>query len=226
VLRLGRQAVQIETEYQDEGVWAGLVGQACERARRERGRDSFVVPIAQLPHGLKAWLGLQEVWEINSRDIRQYIFRHLGLTVHFGLVSDPLKPQVFRCEWPGIRDWTGSGPGFQSSGAGHPHWQFDLSAALRAGQKEISESEFDRSGGEMVEDFAVEASPNVMTLLQSATIERMHFASAAPWWQRQPPDRDPLHMNAPQDQESLSRWLLACIAYMKQELERCEIHIR
>jgi hypothetical protein len=226
-LGLGRQDVQVGPEYQDEGVWAGFVGQACERVSRERGGFSFVAPIAELPRGLKAWLGLQEIWEVSGRDIRQYAFRHLGLTVHFGFASDPLKPQVFRSEWSGIRDWTGAGPGFQSPGAGHPHWQFDLRAALRVSSDEIRDLEFHDFGDETVEDFAAEASdPNVLVLLQSATIERMHFASAAPWWLRKPPDSHPLHMNAPADQESLSRWLLACIAYLKQELARCEIRSR
>ncbi|HEV2955407.1 MAG TPA: hypothetical protein VGX95_04775 [Xanthobacteraceae bacterium] len=162
-----------------------------------------------------------------SGDIRQYAFRHLSLTVHFGFTNDPLKPQVFRSEWSGIRDWTGAGPGFQSPGAGHPHWQFDLATALQLDSRETLDLVFDDSGDDTVEDFATIASDqNVLRLVQSTTIERMHFASAAPWWRRQASDDQPLHMNAPEDQESLSRWLLACIVYLKQELARCEIRGR
>jgi hypothetical protein len=146
------------------------------------------------------------------------------LTIHFGFAGDPVKPQVFRSEWSGIRDWTGAGLGFQSPGAGHPHWQFDVMAALRTGADELRKLDFGDFGDEMIEDFEAEAlEPNVLLLLQSATIERMHFASAAPWWLRQTAEDPPLHMNAPADEASLSRWLVACIAYLKQELARCEI---
>jgi hypothetical protein len=77
---------------------------------------------------------------------------------------------------------------------------------------------------EIVEEFEPEArEADVWEMLRSATFERMHFASAAPWWMRQAADASPLHMNAPVDEAGLSRWLLACIAYLKQELARCEI---
>jgi hypothetical protein len=223
-LGLDRRDVQIEADYQDEAVWAGLVGQACERVSRERGGFYSVAPLSQLPRGLIAWLGLQEVWELSGRDIHQYAFRHLSLTVHFGFAGDPLKPQVFRSEWSGIRNWTGAGLAFQSPGAGHPHWQFDLNATLRARADEIRNLEAGEFDNEVVEDFQAKIQEqDVLAMLRLATLERMHFASAAPWWTRQTTDGHPLHMNAPADKESLSRWLLTCIAYLRQELARCEI---
>lgn len=147
--------------------------------------------------------------------------------MYFGFENDPVKPQIFRSEWPGIRDWAGAGPTFQSPGAGHPHWQFDLRAAVRGTIGQTRVSEFKEVDAEFVEDFGVEtAEPNVLLLLQYATIERMHFASAAPWWLKVTNGQPPLHMNAPEDVESLSRWLFSCISYLKQELARCEISVR
>ena len=73
----------------------------------------------------------QEVWDNESGRV-PFAFRQAGLTVHVGEVGDPVKPQLLRLEWPGLRDWDRSGVGFQSSGAGHPHWQVDLFESLHA----------------------------------------------------------------------------------------------
>jgi hypothetical protein len=227
VLGLDYGTLQIRPEYINDGVWSGFVGAACERVSRDRRRDAYVAPLAELSRGMKAWLGLQERWEIDERNRRQFSFRELSLTVHFGVAGDPLKPQIFRSEWPGIRDWTGAGPGFQSPGAGHPHWQFDLQAALRAQQKDVMVSSLMNFDDETIEDFEAEAAqePNVLALVRAATIERMHFASAAPWWVQNIGAAHPAHMNAPEDGAGLTRWILACIAYMRQELARCDIAV-
>jgi hypothetical protein len=176
---------------------------------------------------LKAWLGLQERWEIDERNRRQFSFRELSLTVHFGLPGDPLKPQIFRSEWPGLRNWSGAGIGFQSPGAGHPHWQFDFQALFRERQPGMPDpvKGFEE---ERTEDFEAEAAqePDILMLVRAITIERMHFASAAPWWIHNAGALRPIHMNAPQDDAGLTRWLLACINYLKQELMRCEIDLR
>ena len=134
VLGLSYGTLQVKADYVEDGVWSGFVGSACERVRRHRGPDAYVAPLAELPRGLKAWLGLQERWEIDERNRRQFSFRELSLTVHFGLPGDPLKPQIFRSEWPGLRNWSGAGIGFQSPGVGHPHWQFDFQALFRERQ--------------------------------------------------------------------------------------------
>ncbi len=123
-------AIVIEAEYLTAGVWTGLRGDGVERITRNRGVAS-VVQFAALPEGLTAWLGYQEVWDQASAR-GPFYFRQAGLTVHVGEVGDPVKPQLLRLEWPGLRDWDSSGVGFQSPGAGHPHWQIDLFASLRA----------------------------------------------------------------------------------------------
>lgn len=222
-LGLDRRDLQIEAEYQAEAVWAGLIGRVCERVGRHRGGFSYVAPLAELPLGLWAWLGLQEAWDLRGQRSNAYAFRHLSLTVHFGFPGDPIKPQVFRSEWTGIRNWTGAGLSFQATGAGHPHWQFDLNASLRDVREPGDFADLSAHRAE-VEEFEGEPSPtDLFSLLRSTTIERMHFASAAPWWTSQTPIGTPLHMNAPADETSLSRWLVACVSYLKQELARCEI---
>ena len=217
-LNASRQQVQFGADYQGEGVWVGLLGSSCERISRNRGGDTNVAPLCTLPNNLVAWLGIREVWELRTGQ-KPFVFRELGLTVHFGFAGEVVKPQILRLEWPGVRDWTGSGLGFQSPGAGHPHWQIDILESLASGGESAT---FDGEIGEIVEDFGVEPqSPRLDDLLRSMTIENMHFASAAPWWLASAADQPAHHMNAPDDLQALTRWLFAGVQYIRQELARC-----
>lgn len=216
--RAGR-AIAIEAEYQAAGVWTGLYGDDVERVVRNRGVAS-VVPFAPLPTGLAAWLGYQEVWDYESGRA-PFAFRQAGLTVHVGEVGDPVKPQLLRLEWPGLHDWDRAGVGFQSPGAGHPHWQVDLFESLHGlGEEPAFEPELI----EAIEDFdALAAKPSLSDRIEGLTFERMHLASAAPWWSERPAEFAHHHINAPSDEAALSRWLNAAIAYIRQELSRCVV---
>jgi hypothetical protein len=214
-----RSAIVIEAEYQAAGVWTGLRGEGVERIARNRGATS-VVPFAPLPQGLTAWLGYQEVWD-QERGRVPFAFRQAGITVHVGEVGDPLKPQLLRLEWTGLRDWDRSGVGFQSPGAGHPHWQVDLFESLHSLREP---ARFDPELGEAIEDFgAVADTPSLPDRIARLTFERMHLASAAPWWSERPPEFGHHHLNAPNDASALSRWLGGAIAYVRQELSRCAV---
>jgi hypothetical protein len=223
-LGLKRGDVQVHPDYVSEAVWAGFVGAACETVERLRGRPVPVAPLSPLGSGeLKAWLGFQEVWDGHTSG-RRFTFRHLSLTVHFGYNGDPVKPQVFRSEWSGIRDWTGAGMDFQSPGAAHPHWQFDVMESLR--DMRTGRDELSRLSEEEVEaeEFTAEGmKPDVRSAIRATTLERMHFAGAAPWWKPDDSAQKPYHMNAPSDDAGLLRWAVQCIAYVKQELARCEL---
>lgn len=218
VLQLTREELRIEPLYQAEGVWAGLVGRACERVTPNRGGPTLVAPLHRLPRGLMAWIGFREMWEA-SADPRLFTFRQIGLSVHFGHPGDPVKPQAFRSEWPGVKDWTGAGLGFQAPGAGHPHWQVDVLETL---WREPDEVDFDVDPADGIESFSSEPVGSE-TLLRSVTLERIHFASAASWWAPLPPTARPHQINAPEDEAGLTRWLVACIGYVKQELARIEL---
>jgi hypothetical protein len=222
VLDLDDRQVRVDAEYEADGAWAGLGGIACEPATRERGLTSRVAPLCFLPANLVAWLGYQEVWEASSGP-RQFRFRHIGLTVHVGMRSDPLKPQLLRLEWPGIRNWSGAGLSFQSPGAAHPHWQIDVLQSLSMPKAQIFGSELE----DVVEDFeeTVRAA-EVDSLLRALSIERMHLACAAPWWLPTEEGYPNRHMNAPIDLPALSRWLRQSVLYLRQELNRCVIRPR
>lgn len=219
-LNFGPRELRIDAETQAERVWAGLEGGACERVPRNRGLATRVVPICDLPKNLSAWLGLQEVWDVKVGN-KPFVFRHLALTVHFGYVGDPIKPQVIRLEWSGVQDWTGVGLTFQTPGAGHPHWQFDILQSLEIHDRA---EEHLIEPGEVVEQFDAETStPELGELLRAITLENMHFASAARWWMPSATNQLALHMNAPPDLAGLTRWLISSVNYVKQELARCQI---
>ena len=136
-------------------------------------------------------------------------------------MGDPVKPQLLRLEWPGIRDWDRSGIGFQSSGAGHPHWQIDLFESLHV-TRELTA--FEPELVETLEDFdKVTAVQSLADRIKNLTFERMHLASAAPWWSDNSAEFEFHHLNAPTDEAALSRWLSAGISYIRQELSRCVI---
>jgi hypothetical protein len=206
-----------------EKVTAGLLGRACERVQRNMGRPAFVAPFTQIGRSnLKSWLGFQEQWELASRD--RYSFHHVSLTVHFGYENEITKPQIFRSEWPGVRRWGGQAIGFQSPGAGHPHWQFDLIESIskddvRSEQKILARLR----DQEIVVDFQSPSSvADSIVAARSVSLQRMHFASAAPWWLNSVAGQD-LHTNAPKNPNEILRWILACVTYMRQELDRCEL---
>lgn len=218
-LRYAPRRIMIDAEYQSSGVWTGLRGADVERIDRNRGSAS-VIPLLQLPDNLLAWLGYQEVWDLESGR-SPYLFRQASLTVHVGEVGDPVKPQLLRLEWPGLRDWDRSGVGFQSPGAGHPHWQLDLFESLAALHQPV---EFEPDRADDVEDFdALATVPTLSDRLTRLTIERMHLASAAPWWVALPGPYGAHHLNAPASQDELTRWFAASLGYVAQELSRCAV---
>lgn len=217
-LNRGARNIQVVADYQTASVWTGLSGTGVERIDRNRGTAS-VAQLLPLPGDLFAWLGYQEIWDLQGG--RNFAFRQAGLTVHVGEVGDPLKPQLFRLEWPGLRDWDRCGVGFQSHGAGHPHWQIDLLESLHD-QRDISS--FEPEVAEKVENFDVEVATRTLSdRICSLTLEKMHLASAAPWWTSRPAEFGLHHLNAPESKEDLLRWLTASLSYIKQELSRCTL---
>jgi hypothetical protein len=221
-LGLAPGGLLVQPDYALEIVAAGFVGSACEVVERHQGRHSPVAPLTSVGRGsMMSWLGFHEVWE--SRPSKSYVFQHVSLTVHVGYQGDVVKPQIFRSEWPGVRGWTAGEIGFQAPGAGHPHWQFDAMRSVRDYNVGLREKSLARLRHESkAEEFSPSnLTPDILADLQEMTLERIHFASAAPWWLLQHDRAYDLHMNAPSDPEGLLRWIIACVAYIRQELKRC-----
>ena len=205
-------------------VTANLNGQDCEWVSRNRGPGAYVAPIRDMGNELWAWLGLQEDWvREGSRTRRQYSFRSIGLTIHFGYKNEAVKPQMFRAEWSGWAKWNASQYGFQGGSTSHPHWQFDAlesltppidSAGVEADLVRL------RSGGatgvgEFGEDSLGKAS--IEAAIRSRKLSRIHFPSAAAWWMKTPRN---LHAHSPTSDNEIEVWARETLCYTLQELER------
>jgi hypothetical protein len=220
-MQLSPSDLVLVQEHVANRVTAGFAGNVCEYVDRNLGGRSPVAPLAKIGGGsLHSWLGFHEVWEEKSH--RNFAFHHVSLTVHLGYEGYEPKPQIFRSEWPGVRNWSSSGIGFQSPGAGHPHWQFDAVRSLGDAEEMQKEKSLAKlRDGIVVEHFGAALETDVLGDIRQIGLERIHFASAAPWWVAPADQVHGLHMNAPSDSDALVRWAVQCVAYMRQELARC-----
>jgi hypothetical protein len=187
-----------------------LVGRATEVVERNRGTRHHVVPLCTLAPDVVAWVGYREAW---VKPISERNFRYVdgGFTLHVGRAGYLEKPQILRSEWSGSRSKS-----FLNL-AGHPHWQLDALESAR-----INRAERLSFGKPMPITKQFEATPETdatQRMLLGLTIERLHLASAAAWW------REPVALvaNSPATVADIDRWMLGCVAYLKQEAARCAI---
>ena len=190
-----------------------LGGRASEVIERNAGEKHRVVQLCSLSDEIYAWVGFRERWNRVGSE-RNFRFLDGGFTIHVGRQGEIFKPQIMRSEWVGRR-----GSDFHDH-VGHPHWQIDVLETARGGMPEAP-ARFDaesapapNSGFE-----ADQAAPRIGDLLLKLPIERMHLASAAPWWQ--PPTVRVA--NSPKNVSELDRWILGCVSYIRQEVNRCEL---
>jgi hypothetical protein len=220
-MQFAPEELSILPDYVANGVTAGFIGRVCDHVERNRGGASRVAPFARVGRGaLRSWLGFQEMWEEKANNI--FIFHHVSLTVHVGYEGYSPKPQIFRSEWPGFRNWSSTEIGFQSPGAGHPHWQFDAIQTINDADKIQKERSLAKLREEVViEDFSFDHEGDAINAVKRIALERIHFASAAPWWLSGADQSYGPHMNAPRDPNDITRWIVQCVAYIRQELARC-----
>jgi hypothetical protein len=196
----------------DENAVMILDGRMGEVIERNRGQRHRVVPLCSVSGDIFAWVGFREYWQRISG--KNYGFVEAGFTIHVGRKGELTKPQIMRSEWVGRRSV------LFGDLIGHPHWQMD---ALETARARIPDPpiRFDDVGASMpAQEFGKEAEAKLGDdMLLGLTIERMHLASAAPWW-RQP--AFPI-ANSPAEIAELDRWILGCVFYIRQEIGRCEV---
>ena len=190
-----------------------LGSRSGEFIQRNAGQRHRVIQLCSLSREIFAWVGFRERWQRAERG-RSLCFLDAGFTIHIGRQGDLIKPQILRSEWVGSR-----ARHFHEH-IGHPHWQVDIMDTAR------------RRWSEEAPTFPASHRPSVRTtfdnghepqlvdqLLLTVLLEKMHLASAAPWWKK----GKVTVANAPSNLVELDRWIVGCISYLRQEVERCEL---
>lgn len=200
-------------EFSNAAATMTLAGRASEMIARNRGRSHRVVPIAAVSDDVYIWTGYREEWQKQGSE-QNLRFVEAGFTLHLGRQGEVMKPQILRSEWVGRRSRA-----FVDM-AGHPHWQLDALESARS----IASAAQVRFDEPVTSPSVVEFDSNAIStdgpdLLMGLTVENMHLASAALWWR--PPGDSVAHL--PETVTDLDRWILGCIAYLRQEAARCKI---
>lgn len=213
--------VTIEVDQNTTPIVAALSGAECERIERNRGVGTVAVaPMQKIRDDLWSWISYREEWERAERKMLR--FRTASLTFYFGLKSDRFKPQMFRLEWSGWANWYTDTLGFQAANAGHPHWQFDVLESL-SDDEGVERANIlrdllrDNTENE-VQEFAPQMpSSDVRDLVSMQSISRIHFPSAAAWWQKPPHES---HAHSPESSANIRKWLEKSLDYISIELDR------
>lgn len=213
VIGVPRDQIVFAPEMTNTDAAMTLGGRASEVISRNRGRPHRVVPLATLNDDLLIWTGYREAWQKQGSE-QSFRFADGGFTLHLGRIGEITKPQILRSEWVGRRSRA-----FVEL-AGHPHWQLDVLESVRAAAAAASPSV--RFGEPDVPRLAVDfnsaAQPmEGQDILTGLTIENMHLASAALWWRT--PDKI---AHLAETVAELDRWMLGCVAYLRQEAARCQ----
>ncbi len=190
-----------------------LGGRASEMITRNRGRSHRVVPLTALSDDVFIWTGYREAWQKQGSE-QNLRFVEGGFTLHLGRQGEVTKPQILRSEWVGRRSRA-----FVDM-AGHPHWQLDVLESARSTVPNVPARFGDLDAPRPVVDFNSAAiSADGPDFLLGLTVENMHLASAALWWR--PPGANVAHL--PETVAELDRWILGCVAYLRQEAARCRV---
>lgn len=190
-----------------------LRGRASESITRNRGVQHHVVPLAALRNDVYIWTGYREAWQRQGAE-KDFRFVEGGFTLHIGRPGELAKPQILRSEWVGRRSRA-----FVDL-AGHPHWQLDVLESARTAGTPAPTRFGDLSDFQAVTEFdSSSVFAEGSDLLRSFKVENMHFASAALWWRSS--GAQVAHL--PECVADVDRWILGCVAYLRQEAERCEL---
>ena len=210
---LGYQAEPISflSEIVNTEAIISLGGRASELIERNVGKHHRVVQLCALSRDLFGWVGFRERWQRSERQ-KNLRFLDVGFTIHVGKQGEVSKPQIMRSEWVGQRSRN------SNDHVGHPHWQIDLLQTVRT-RSERSQTIFaaNSQDNRTAEFGPVEPLLKSDDPLLTVAVERMHLASAAPWWQ----EHNVQIANAPKNLSELDRWIVGCLSYMQRELKRC-----
>ena len=162
------------------------------------------------------------------------MYHTTGITVFFGREGDTEKAQLFRAEWPGLRQQASGDVQFEALGAGHPHWQFDAyQHHVRAAKAEQQRLEdlgrllsdvypgAEDFGDTVIEVRSSEQEAEWVSHMQRLT--KIHFASSTRWaenpW-RGDETNTLSHAKAPTNLGEVLNWVTSTLIYVQHEISR------
>lgn len=216
------EQVELVVDWGVDPITAGLDGVCCETVDRMRGRTTKAARLADLKHGLWAWLGYREEWDSAppAGSTARFSFRTCSLTIFVGYANTVPKPQVFRLEWAGYVKH-GQGYGFQGGSAAHPHWQVDLTESLAADTadqaRELAAVLREEARVHGPQDFSPSqvTEKDIKDVISARRFSRMHLANGANWWVN-----SPSHQKSPDSLMQITNWLRHALQYTVLELAR------
>ena len=214
--------VLVDVTWSQDVLTAGFGSAGCERIVRNRGGGDNITDILAITPELFAWLGYNESWKFDGMvgGAKSYSFQQISLSFYLGRKGDGVKPQMFRAEWAGFAEWIRGRIGFQAKNAGHPHWQFDALESVLPETKDDDAKVLlgllkEDSDQQSTKDFDPKtASEVILDVVRAQKMSRMHFASAAAWWQ---PESERRHAHSPKNVQQLRDWSSSTLAYIVQE---------
>jgi hypothetical protein len=208
------------------------------RAPRQRGPAMPVLPmLLDLAGNPRFHVGYAEEWDRRTGP-RPYRFKASNLTF-FMFPRDNARPvQLFRAEWPGIREWTRGTVGFQSPDSGHPHWQFDALDYYMSREQRFARLRRTLSLLESRDDAPVDFDPLTSDTAVDLSVEEeaidtswtaVHFAAGARWpfapWMGNGKVTD-THVLAPTELKHIRAWVISAVVYTRDELLKCCVGCR
>jgi hypothetical protein len=203
------------------------------RAPRQRGPVMPALPmLVDLDGNPRFHVGYAEEWE-EQAGARPYRFKASNLTF-FMFPPDNAQPvQLFRAEWPGMREWTRGTVGFQSPDAGHPHWQFDALNHYMSREQRFARLRRTLDLLENRDDAPVDFDPLVSDTAADLTVEEesidiswtaVHFVAGAKWpfvpWMGNGVATD-THILTPVELKNIRAWVTSVVIYTRDELSKC-----
>ena len=222
----GSVGAKLDADWQMVPLVAGLVDGQCEYVARRRGRRVPVAPMLRLGGELWVWFSYREEWdrERPGGRTRRFTFRSAGLTIFLGCRNSQYKAQMLRAEWSGLARWNGDEYDYLGRDAAHPHWHFDA-VEVRRGDAAAGETGtfLDAVEGEAEEAEAREFGSRSTSLEQIPDLAtkrdmgRIHFPSAAAWWEDPPRNT---HVHSPGSPKQIQAWAGNTLEYLVREFDR------
>ena len=203
------------------------------RAPRQRGPAMPALPmLVDIAGNPRFQVGYEEEWE-ERKGSRPLRFKASNLTFFMFPPDDAQPVQLFRAEWPGVREWSTRGTvGCQAPDAGHPHWQFDALNHYMSREQRFARLRRSLNLLESSDD-VVDFDPLASETMAELTVEEegidtswtaVHFAAGAKWplapWVGDGIATDS-HVWVPASLKNIRSWVVSAVVYTRDELLKC-----